>query len=188
MNETMLEQEELLEDASRATEEDAVAAEQNEERPPEKNMGATSSQVALQIMSLVYLHVGERKLGKVFGSDCGYQMPGDDAKKARFPDGSFVARGRLPDERTPEGNLKLVPDLALEVVSPNDTAYEVEEKRVAYLKAGVRLVWIVFPPTRTVFVFRPGGKVAVLGEANTVTGEDVLADFSCPVARFFEDL
>ena len=151
-------------------------------------MGAQSSQVAARILSFVLLHVAERKLGKVFGADCGYQMPLDAAKKTRFPDGSFIARGRLPDDRTPEGNVKLNPDLVLEVVSPNDTAYEVEQKRVVYLKAGVRLLWIVYPPTRTVFVFRASGSVAVLGEADTLTGEDVLPDFTCPIARFFEDL
>jgi Uma2 family endonuclease len=126
-------------------------------------------------------------LGQTFGPDCGYQIEGG-TKKVRFPDGSFVARGRLPDGRTPEGNFQLAPDLALEIVSPNDTAYEVEEKRVAYLKGGVRLLWVVYPPTRVVFVYRPGGKAAELSEVDTLTGEDVLPDFSCPVARFFEDL
>jgi Uma2 family endonuclease len=115
-------------------------------------------------------------------------MPLDADKKTRFPDASFIARGRLPDDRTPEGKVKLNPDLVLEVVSPSDTAYEVEQKRVAYLKAGVRLLWIVYPPTRTVFVFRVSGSVAVLGEADTLNGEDVLPDFACPIAHFFEDL
>jgi Uma2 family endonuclease len=158
-----------------------------EHRAAERNMGAQSSQVALNIMSLVRLHARERNLGKTFGPDCGYELP-SDTKKSRFPDGSLVMHGRLPEDRTPEGNLKIAPDFALEVVSPNDSAYEVEEKRVAYLRAGVHLLWVVYPPTRTVFVHRPGGFVAVLGEADTVSDEDVLAGFACPVARFFEDL
>ncbi|MBI1913685.1 MAG: Uma2 family endonuclease [Planctomycetes bacterium] len=150
-------------------------------------MGAQASQVALALMAFVQQHVSERKLGKVFGPDGGYQLP-TEAGKVRYPDGSFIARGRLPDERTPSGHLLLPPDLAVEVVSPHNSAYEVEEKRVVYLKAGVRLLWIVYPPTRTVFVFRASGSVAVLGEADTLTGEDVLPDFTCPIARFFEDL
>lgn len=52
----------------------------------------------------------------------------------------------------------------------------------------MRLLWVVYPTTRTVFVYRAAGKFAVLGEADTLTGEDVLPDFTCPVARFFEDL
>jgi Uma2 family endonuclease len=188
MNETMLEQEELLEasEEAQAPGQDGVAAEVIEERP-ERNMGAKASAVAAAIIALLHVHVSERKLGKVFTADCGYHLPRAAGKKVRFPDGSFVARGRLPDERMPDGNLKLAPDLAVEVVSPNDKAYEVEEKRAAYLAAGVRLVWIVYPPTRTVFVFHRSG-VTVLGESDTLTGADVLPEFSCPVARFFEDL
>ena len=187
MEDVMLEQEELLCEQRTAAEEEAVLPEQDEERPPERNMGARSSQIAANALTLIRQHVGERKLGKVFATDCGYQIQGD-TKKVRFPDGSFVAHGRLPDERTPEGNLQLAPDLALEVVSPNDSAYEVEEKRVAYLKGGVRLLWFVYPPTKVIFVYRPGRKVTEFGEADMLTGEDVLPDFSCPVARFFEDL
>jgi len=193
MRDVTLEQEELSEGRGTPEEEAREAAngleeEWPEDRPPEEKMGAESSQVAATILSFVRPHVSERKLGKVFGPDCGYQMPLDEAKKTRFPDGSFIARGRLPDDRTPPGNVKLNPDLVIEVVSPNDTAYEVEEKRVLYLKVGVRLLWIVYPSTRTVFVFRPGGVIAVLGETDTLKGEDVLPDFACSVARFFEDL
>ena len=154
-----------------AAEENGLEEEWPEDRPPEEHMGALSSQVAASILSFVRIHASERKLGKVFGPDCGYQMPQDAAKKTRFPDGSFIARGRLPDDRTPEGNVKLNPDLVVEVVSPNDTAYEVEQKRVTYLKAGVRLLWIVYPLTRTVFVFRASGSVTVLGEADTLSGD-----------------
>ncbi len=187
MRDVTLEHEELPEGAT-ATLEEERAAEEPEDRPGERNMGARSSQVAGNAIVVLGQHVRERKLGKVFAPDCGYHLPGDEAKKVRFPDVSFVARGRLDGDRTPEGYPKLAPDLALEVVSPNDSAYEVEEKRVAYLRAGVRLLWVVYPPTRTVFVFRPAGPVAVLGEGDTLGGEDVLPEFSCPVARFFEDL
>src|SRR5262245_10526170 len=153
MRDVTLEQEEVVAETSATAEDDCVAREEIEERPPERNMGAQSSRIALKVMTRVELFVDERKLGKTFGTDCGYLLPPDAAKKVRFPDGSFVARGRLPDDRSPEGHVKLAPDLALEVVSPNDTAFEIEEKRVAYLRGGVRLLWIVYPPTRTVFVF-----------------------------------
>jgi Uma2 family endonuclease len=188
MNESMLEQEELLEASGEAQAPDQNGVEEDviEERP-ERNMGARASQVAANVISYLKQHASERKLGKVFNSECGYHLPGVMPKKVRFPDASFLARGRLPEDRTPEGNLKLAPDLAVEVVSPNDKAYEVEEKRAVYLAAGVRLVWVVYPPTRTVFVFHRSG-VTVLGESDTLTGADVLPEFSCPVARFFEDL
>jgi Uma2 family endonuclease len=159
-----------------------------DDRSGDRNMGAQTSQVALNVMSLVRLHASERKLGKTFGPDCGYQLPGDDPGRSRFPGGSFVARGRLPEDRTPKGELTIAPDFALEVVSPSDSAYEVEQKRVVYLRAGVHLLWVVYPPTRAVFVYRPRGLVAVLGPADTLSDEDVLPGFACSVARFFEDL
>jgi Uma2 family endonuclease len=176
MKDAMLEREEL-----QGTEEEVGRAEENgceEESPPEKLMGARSSRLTLRIMSRVEHHVEARQLGQTFGPDCAYHLPRDELKKTRAPDGSFVSRGQLPDDRTPDGNLKFAPDFALEVVSPNDTAYEVEEKRVAYLRAGVRLLWIVYPPTQTIFVYRASGTVTVLGKDDTLSGEDVLPEFT----------
>src|SRR5262249_26964495 len=104
MRDVTLEQEELPEGRIATAEEahaekaDALDEEWPEDRPPEENMGALSSQVAASILAFVRLHANERKLGKVFGADCGYQMPLDAEKKTRFPDGSFIARGRLPDD------------------------------------------------------------------------------------------
>jgi Uma2 family endonuclease len=154
----------------------------------ERNMGAESSQVATTLISLIHQHVRANRLGKVFAQDCGYQCYSDDPKKVRFPDGSFLARGRLPDERTPLGHIRISPDLAVEVISPNDTAEEVETKRREYLRAGVRLVWIVYPENRTVHVSRQAGPPAELDFDAQLTGEDVLPGFTCRVAELFEDV
>lgn len=154
----------------------------------ERNMGAESSQVATTLISLIHHHVRANRLGKVFGQDCGYQCYSDDTKKVRFPDGSFVARGRLTDERTPLGHIRIPPDLAVEVVSPNDGAEEVERKRREYLRAGVRLVWVIFPENRTVHVSRQAGPPAMLNAEDQLTGEDVLPGFTCRVAELFEDV
>lgn len=154
----------------------------------ERNMGAESSQVAANWIRLVGTHVQANKLGKVFAPDCGYQCFPDEEKKVRFPDGSFIARGRLPDERTPLGHIRIPPDLAVEVVSPNDGAEEVERKRREYLRAGVRLVWVVFPENRTVHVSRQAGQPAELNPDDELTGEDVLPGFACRVAELFEDV
>ena len=154
----------------------------------ERNMGAESSQVATTLISLIHQHVRANRLGKVFAPDCGYQCYPDEPKKVRFPDGSFVARGRLPGERTPQGHVLIPPDLAVEVVSPNDTAEEVETKWMEYLGAGVRMVWVIFPRTKTVHVHRPNTNPLILGSDNSLTGEDVLPGFACHVAELFEDV
>lgn len=154
----------------------------------ERNMGAEASGVAANAIRIVGNHVRAKKLGKVLATDCGYQMFEDEPKKVRFPDGSFIARGRLADERTPKGHMRIAPDLAMEVVSTHDTAEEVEAKRIDFLRAGVRLVWVIYPETRTVHVFRQDGSSQILTEADELKGEDVLPDFVCRVSELFEDV
>jgi Uma2 family endonuclease len=154
----------------------------------ERHLGARSSEVAANIISLIRPYAFERKLGKVFATDCGYQIFEGDPKRVRFPDGSFIARGHLPEDKTPEGHVRVPPDLAVEVVSPQDTAEEVEAKRVAFLQAGTRLFWVVYPESRTVHVYRQGNNNSLaLAEGDELSGEDVLPGFLCRVAAVFEE-
>ncbi len=74
------------------------------------------------------------------------------------------------------------------MVSPNDTADEVEAKRVAFLRANVPLVWIIYPEIRTIHVYRQGGSAAALAEGDELSGEEVLPGFVCKVADIFEGL
>jgi len=71
------------------------------------------------------------------------------------------------------------------VVSPNDLAWEVDLKVTEYLQAGVPLLWVFYPDTRTVSVYRASGKTARLSAEDTLSGEDVLPGFTCPVAEVF---
>lgn len=153
----------------------------------ERKMGAESSEVGLRLMSRVVVFVEVQRLGRCFQSDCGLQIFPDRPKKVRFGDGSFVGRGRLPDDRPPKGHLRIPPDLIVEVISPNDTADEIEEKRLEYLAAGVRLLWIVYPEQRTVHVYRKEGSPSVLGAEDSLVGEEVLPNFSCKVSELFAD-
>lgn len=78
-----------------------------------------------------------------------------------------------------------MPDLIAEVVSPNDS-YEDITARVADFKAvSVKLIWVISPETRTVLVRRADGSCAELDETGTLSGEDVLPGFACPVAELF---
>ena len=78
------------------------------------------------------------------------------------------------------------PDLAVEVVSPTDKHYDVTEKALAYLKAGTRLVWVIEPVAKTVMVYRSETDFTVLTREDTLTGEDVVEGFTCPVEKLFE--
>jgi Uma2 family endonuclease len=153
----------------------------------ERHMGAQVGEITAVIIGLLRQHVQERRTGKVFSADCGYQIFGE-AKRVRFPDVSFIARGRLPEDKSPGGHARIPPDLAVEVVSPNDTAEEIEARRVDFLRAGTPLFWVVFPGSRTVHVSHPGSNALTLGEGDELSGEDVLPGFVCKVAALFEDL
>src|SRR5579862_4808361 len=90
----------------------------------EKEMGAVSSWVAGRIIRLLGASAEDCGLGWVLPPDTGYQCFSDDRQKVRKPDASFISRGRLPDDRLPDGHILIPPDLAVEVVSPNDRFYE----------------------------------------------------------------
>ena len=154
----------------------------------EKAMGMEASVVGARLMYLLQAHVIPNSLGHVINAECGYQIFADHPTRIRKPDGSFVARGKLPDEKPFRGHSKVPPDLAFEVVSPNDFAEEINERVLDFLGAGVRLMWVVYPSTRTMHVFRPGGGAAHLAASDQLSGEDVVPGFSCRVADVFSDL
>ena len=62
----------------------------------------------------------------------------------RAPDVALVAREHLPNPR-PKGYYTLPPDVAIEVLLPNDTFHEVQERIEAWLSAGAKSVWLVDP-------------------------------------------
>ncbi len=151
----------------------------------QKPMGAESGLIALRIMIRVGAHVEAHQLGFAFRSDPGYQIFADDPRRTQFSDGSFIRRGRFPEEKVPKGHLQIAPDWLLEVVSPNDLAYEVEKKVADYLQAGVRLLWVVYPNTHGIMVYRHRGAFARLTEADELNGEEVLPGFTCRVDDLF---
>ena len=127
-----------------------------------------------------------RRLGWVYLGGASYQCFPDAPKKVRRPDVSFVRLERMPlDEAMSDGHIGIAPDLAVEVISPNDLAYEIDEKVDEYETAGVKLIWIVNPETKAVRVHRADGSVRVLREKDELDGEDVLPGFRCRVADLF---
>jgi Uma2 family endonuclease len=110
-----------------------------------------------------------------------------DPDTVRGPDISFVSRTRVPSGGAPVGYWELAPDLAVEVISPSESAEDVREKIDEYLTAGSRLVWIVYPRRRSVEIWRADGSRVDLREGETLSGEDVVPGFTLPVADIFAD-
>jgi len=154
----------------------------------ERKMGATSSYVATNLLILIGYFVRSNNLGLVFQADCGYQIFAEDPSRVRFADGSFIRRGRLPGDRPPQGHCRAAPEIVIEAVSPDDTAYEIEDKIAQWLGAGVRLVWVIYPETHRVQVHRADGTVTKLQSEEQLVGEDVVPGFQCQVAEVFQGL
>jgi Uma2 family endonuclease len=145
----------------------------------ERNLGAESSLVGGELHFRMRLHYRDHGSGLVFPADNGYQCFPYDSGRVRKPEVSFVRRGRLPGDVAPEGWVTIPADLAVEVVSPNDRVYELEEKLDDYRKARVPLVWVIHPKLRRATVYRADGLIRLLFENDELSGEDVIPGFRC---------
>lgn len=105
--------------------------------------------------------------------------------RVRAPDACVIARSRLPNGELPDAYLETVPDLIIEVVSPNDRAAEVQEKVEEWLHGGARLVWICHPSTRTFYAYRGLSDVRVFRAGDTLDADPVLPGFAVQVERLF---
>jgi Uma2 family endonuclease len=154
----------------------------------ERKMGAESSLVGGELYLRLAPFCKERGMGKVWPSDNGYQCFPHDRSMVRKPDLSFVKRGRLPGEVAPKGWIRIPPDLAVEVVSPNDRVYELDAKLADYRKVRIPLVWVINPEFRTATIYRADGSVRVLLEDDELSGEDVIPGFRCPLREILPQL
>jgi len=143
--------------------------------------------VGTNLVGLLLSHLKGRGFGRVFGDGAGYelvQLP----RTVRCPDASFVRANRLPKEGIGPGFLKLAPDLAVEVLSPSESASELEEKLDDYRACGTPLIWVVDPARRTVMIVASNSPVRWLRETDTLDGGEVVPGFSCGVAELFEGI
>jgi Uma2 family endonuclease len=154
----------------------------------EKNKGMEASRVMAKVITRLDSYASANALGHVLGSKCSYQIFAEEPKRVQKAAGSFIARSRLPGERLVRGHCRIPPDLAVEVISPNDMAEDVNARVTAFLTAGVRLLWVIYPATRTIHVFRQGGGAAWLTAADQLSGEDVIPGFVCRVEEVFPGL
>ena len=149
--------------------------------------GGPHLRVATNVVLLLGRYLEGRRLGSVFVDGGGYelmQLP----RTVRVPDASFVRAGRLPAEGISPGLLKLAPDLAVEVLSPSESASELEEKLEDYRACGTPLIWVVDPARRTVMVVASDAPVHWLREGDMLDGGEVIPGFSCAVAELFEGI
>ena len=146
--------------------------------------GGRHGSVTMRIGSAIGSYVWENELGEVFAAETGFILR-RDPDTVLAPDAAFVAREGLPAGELPPGYLEMVPDLAVEVVSPGDSAREVREKVADWMRAGVRLLWAIDPATRSVTVYRSPDDFSVLSEDDTLEGGQVIPGFSANINDLF---
>lgn len=149
----------------------------------EKQKGAESDWIGMQIVTRLSNHIMGNRAGWVFGPETGYQCFPDKRNRVRKPDVSFIRASRL--DTVPKGHVKITPDLAVEVISPNDLYSEVQQKVREYQEAAFSLIWIVDPGTRTIDVLEAGRPMQRLSECDILTGGQVLPEFRCEVSELF---
>lgn len=146
--------------------------------------GSEHGAIALRISILLDRFVTANGLGLTFVAETGFLL-GRDPDTVRAPDFAFVRRERIPASGLPQGYWPGAPDLAVEVVSPGDTARDINEKIAEWLHAGSQAVWVVEPRARTVTIHVAGGQMVTVGSNETLDGAPVLPGFKCAVSEIF---
>lgn len=156
-----------------------VRGEVVETMPPGRKHG----KLALRIGKLIDNWV-EQGAGGETGVESGFVLA-HDPDLVRSPDVYYVRAERIPEGEVTEGFWTIAPDLAVEIVSPNDTADEVEAKVFEYLAAGTAAVWVVYPRSQRLTVHTPDGLARTYGPEATLTMPDLLPGFSLLIKELF---
>jgi Uma2 family endonuclease len=144
-----------------------------------------SSRFGGKIYSRLDAYAEANDLGYVWPSDTGFQCFPDEPYKIRKPDVSFIGRDRLPADIDNQGYIGVVPDLVVEVISPNEYGYGIEEKVADYVKAGVPLIWIIYPETGVTYVLRADSSARRVRSDEELSGESVLPGFALRLDSLF---
>ena len=142
--------------------------------------GVRHGRIAARLIHSLAAYVEKHRLGDVYPSDTGFVIS-TNPDTVRAPDGAFVAAARAVD--TP-AYFPGPPDLAIEVISPNDTFREVETKVREYLAAGTRLVIVVEPAAQVAQMRTRRGTVELTIE-ESITGGDVVPGWELPMRELF---
>ena len=147
--------------------------------------GINHATIVANLTILVGSFVKRGRIGRVLSGDPGIWVE-RRPDTVRAPDIAFYLPERMAIDASIPGYAEIVPDLAIEVVSPNDTVTEVNDKARMWVASGVKLLWVVWPRWRTVEIFRPGENVVELSGDAILEGQDILPGFSTPITEIFD--
>ena len=140
--------------------------------------------VEFRFGKILSIFVDERKLGRVMGGEVGIYTH-RDPDTVRGADVVFISNERLAQVQS-DSYLDIAPELIVEIASPNDRWYDIDDKLTEYLKIGVQIVWVANPHRHQIHVYRSLTEIEILTVDDTLSGNSVLPGFSVPVAELFE--
>ena len=152
----------------------------------EKAMGSQESFLAVELAALLHVHLATHDIGFLYGADGVVElMP----RLVRGPDVSFISWTQRPERTIPDEPIStLVPDLAVEVLSPSNRPGEIRRKLKEYFLGGVRAVWVIDPRKKTADVYTAPDKRTAVPESGALDGGDVLPGFRVKLADLFKRL
>lgn len=150
-------------------------------RKEAKMAGARHGEVCIKIILRLGNFLEQNKIGRIYTPDTTFVVGGND----RLPDVGFISAARIPAEGAPITKWEMAPDLAVEILSPNDLYSNVKTKLREYFDAGVKEVWWVEPEFQVVTVYQSPTRDRILTEDEEITS-DLLPGFSCRVGDFFQ--
>ncbi len=147
------------------------------------NSGMEHGNITAYLCGLIELYSRPKKLGVTCDSSTAFSLKSGNK---RSPDISFVSKDRLLGlKRLPKGYFQGSPDLAVEVISPNNTFEELHQKIVEYFENGCRLVWVINPDEKSILVYHKPQPDKLLQITDNLDGEDILPGFTLAVADLF---
>ena len=151
----------------------------------ETHMSMESVWIQGQLFHRINEFVIKNQLGMAFPDGLTYRCFAGleaDPDRIRRPDCTFVRAGRTTSDQFVAGHCDLVPDLVVEVVSPRDLYYDIQQRVHEFLKVGCPLVWVINPNSRMAAIYHKDGPVVEIDEHGDLDGEDVLPGFQCRLA------
>lgn len=143
--------------------------------------GRFASRLTVALAGCVEKHA----LGEVYTGQPGFKLQSGAVQTVRAPYIAFVREERIPSPDEESGFWALAPDLAVEIISPSETAQMVQDKVQDYLMAGVRLIWLVYPKLKTVVEYKSATEIRHLGINESLEGGDVIPGFRYSLKRLF---
>ncbi|HEV2851694.1 MAG TPA: Uma2 family endonuclease [Thermoanaerobaculia bacterium] len=146
--------------------------------------GDEHGDVELEIGTRLRLYGKESKRGRAVSGEVGIYIR-RNPDTVRAPDVMFISRERDVRPKS-KGFFEVVPELVVEVLSPEDRIGKLKEKLKDYFSVGVLAAWVLDPSSRRLYVYRSLSEVTVFGEGEVLTDEELLPGFSVRISDLFE--